>query len=113
MSGARAKATRGKDYLWVFLFLVIFMNGFESGGYQASLLSIGQSYDLSMTSMGLYAALELFADMLAPLLLGGWADRTGKGKSIAVVLVIIYLNNFCTDAKEYAEADPVKPYEPN
>ena len=88
MSGARAKATRGKDYLWVFLFLVIFMNGFESGGYQASLLSIGQSYDLSMTSMGLYAALELFADMLAPLLLGGWADRTGKGKSIAVVLVI-------------------------
>jgi phosphatidylglycerophosphate synthase len=35
------------------------------------------------------------------------------GIIIAVVLVIIYLNNFCTDAKEYAEADPVKPYEPN
>jgi hypothetical protein len=35
------------------------------------------------------------------------------GIIIAVVLVIIYLNNFYTDAKEYAEADPVKPYEPN
>jgi hypothetical protein len=35
------------------------------------------------------------------------------GIIIAVVLVIIYLNNFYTDAKEYAEVDPVKPYEPN
>ncbi|MBR3160699.1 MAG: MFS transporter [Atopobiaceae bacterium] len=68
--------------------MVIFLNGFESGGYQASLLSIGESYGLSMTSMGLYAALELFADMLAPLLLGRWADRVGKRLSIAVALVL-------------------------
>ena len=32
------------------------------------------------------------------------------GIIILVVLVIIYLNNFYTDAKEYAEIDPVKPY---
>lgn len=74
--------------MWVFLFLIIFLNGFESGGYQASLLSIGQSYGLSMTSMGLYAALELLADMLAPLLLGRWADHVGKGRSMAVALAL-------------------------
>ena len=87
MSEFRA-AVLGKDSLWLFLFLIVFLNGFESGGYQASLLNIGQSYDLSMTSMGLYAALELLADMLAPLLLGGWADRVGKAKSIGVALAL-------------------------
>ncbi|MBR3328207.1 MAG: MFS transporter, partial [Atopobiaceae bacterium] len=88
MDKVRAAVGRKGGSLWVFLFLILFLNGFESGGYQASLLSIGQSYDLSMTSMGLYAALELLADMLAPLLLGGWADRVGKGKSITVALAL-------------------------
>lgn len=86
MDSTRLAMLRDRDYLWVFLFLIIFLNGFESGGYQASLLSIGQSYDLSITSMGFYAALELLADMLAPLLLGRWADRVGKGKSITIML---------------------------
>ena len=86
MNAVRSTATRGKDYLWVILFLIIFVNGFESGGYQASLWSIGQSYDLSVTSMGLFAALELLADMLAPLLWGRWADKTGKAKSMTIVL---------------------------
>ena len=85
--GKRYKAkVGGKDYLWVVLFLIIFINGFESGGYQASLYSIGQTYDLSVTKMGLFAALELFADMLAPILLGSWADRMGKAKSMTIML---------------------------
>ena len=86
MNVVRSNTTHGKDYLWVVLFLIIFVNGFESGGYQASLWSIGQTYDLSVTSMGLFAALELLADMLAPLLLGRWADKTGKAKSMTIVL---------------------------
>lgn len=87
MGDSWASVLRGRDHLWVFLFLIVFLNGFESAGYQASLLSIGQTYDLSMTSMGLFAALELFADMLAPLLLGRWADRVGKSISITVALI--------------------------
>lgn len=79
---------RGRDYLWIVLFLIIFVNGFESGGYQASLWSIGQTYDLSVTSMGLFAAAELLADMLAPLLLGGWADKVGKLKSMTIMLCL-------------------------
>lgn len=77
--------TQKFDYLWLVLFLIIFINGFEAGGYQASLRNIGQNYDLSVTSMGLFASTELFATMLAPLILGRRADRNvnlrqpGKG----------------------------------
>lgn len=74
--------------LWIYLFLIIFINGFEAGGYQASLYSIGQTYDLSVTSMGLFASVELFATMLAPLILGSWADRTKKLKCLLILLGI-------------------------
>ena len=77
-----------KDFLWPVLFLIIFINGFEAGGYQASLWSIGKDFDLSVTSMGLYAAMELFATMLAPILLGRWADSVEKAKSIRLLLGI-------------------------
>ena len=62
-----------RDILWVTLFLIVFVNGFEAGGYQASLWNIGKNYDLSLTSKGLFASVELFATMLAPILLGRWA----------------------------------------
>ncbi len=75
-----------KDFLWQILFLIIFMNGFEAGGYQASLWHIGKEFDLSATSMGLYAAMELFATMLAPILLGRWADSVKKEHSICLLL---------------------------
>lgn len=86
MGSSYTTKVHGRDYLWIILFLIIFVNGFESGGYQASLWSIGKEYDLSVTSMGLFAALELLADMLAPLLLGSWADKVGKAKSMTIML---------------------------
>ena len=80
------KQQKQRDCLWMVLFLIVLLNGFEAGGYQASLWSIGKDFDLSMTSMGLYAAMELFATMLAPILLGRWADSAPKGKSISLML---------------------------
>ena len=80
------KVAARTDILWMVLFLIVFINGFEAGGYQASLWHIGQHYDLSVTSMGLFASVELFATMLAPLILGSWADRTSKTKSIMILL---------------------------
>ncbi len=74
--------------LWIYLFLIVFFNGFEAGGYQASLYSIGQVYDLSVTSMGLFASVELLATMLAPLVLGNLADRSHKLKFLLVILGI-------------------------
>ena len=76
------------NLLWIFLFLIIFINGFEAGGYQASLYSIGKTYDLSITNMGIFASVELFATMLAPIILGSWADRTNKTKCILILLSI-------------------------
>ncbi len=76
------------DLLWLFLFLVVFINGFEAGGYQASLYSIGQTYDLSVTKMGIFASVELLATMLAPLILGNWADKSDKIKCILILQVI-------------------------
>ena len=75
-----------RDLFWLILFFIVFINGFEAGGYQASLYTIGQNYDLSVTSMGLFASAELLATMLAPLLLGSWADRTSKIKSLSILL---------------------------
>ena len=60
------------------LLISIFMNGFEVGGYQAALLYIGQEYALSSGAQGIMASVELFATMVAPLLLGSLADRIGK-----------------------------------
>lgn len=77
-----------RDFLWIILFFIVFINGFEAGGYQASLWNIGKDFDLSMTSMGLFAAMELFATMLAPILLGRWADSIEKAKSISLLLGI-------------------------
>ena len=79
---------RNARFLWIIFFLIIFINGFESGGYQASLLDIGKNYDLNNTSKGLTAAVELFADMLAPILLGAWADRNDKVKCLRIALII-------------------------
>ena len=71
-----------RDCLWIILFFIVFINGFEAGGYQASLWSVEKDFDLSMSSMGLFAAMELFATMLAPILLGRWADGVEKLKGI-------------------------------
>ena len=80
-----------KDCLWIVLFLIVFINGFEAGGYQASLWSVCKNYDLSVTSMGLFAAMELFATMLAPILLGRWADSVEKARSISLMLAIQFI----------------------
>lgn len=76
------------DFLWLAFFLIILINGFEAGGYQASLLNIGKDYDLSNTSKGLFASVELFATMLAPLFLGAWADRNNKINCLKIILFI-------------------------
>ncbi|WP_022760656.1 MULTISPECIES: MFS transporter [unclassified Butyrivibrio] len=95
---------RSHDFLWIVLFLIVFINGFEAGGYQASLWNIGKNYDLSVTTMGLFASVELFATMLAPLILGGWADRTGKAKCITILLALQITAAtliFFTDAEKF------------
>ncbi|WP_176761899.1 MFS transporter [Pseudobutyrivibrio sp. YE44] len=76
------------QYLWLVFFLIVFVNGFEAGGYQASLLNIGETYELSTASKGIFASVELFATMLAPIILGAWADKNNKLKCLTKLLAI-------------------------
>jgi len=62
----------------ILLLISIFMNGFETGGYQAALLYIGKEYSLDHGAQGVIASVELFATMIAPIILGSLADRVGK-----------------------------------
>ena len=40
-------AKRGSEDIAYLLFAVIFMNGFETGGYQAALMAIGNTYGMN------------------------------------------------------------------
>lgn len=48
--------TKKRDSLWIILFLIVLINGFEAGGYQASLWSIGKDFDLSIEERFAWAA---------------------------------------------------------
>lgn len=72
----------GKNDLAILFFVTIFMNGYETGGYQAALMEIGAGFGMNEGQQGLLAAVELFATMIAPLVLGGVADRVGKKKML-------------------------------
>ena len=45
-----------RNDLSALLLASIFMNGFETGGYQAALLYVGQEYDLSIGQQGILAS---------------------------------------------------------
>jgi FHS family glucose/mannose:H+ symporter-like MFS transporter len=66
--------------LAILFMTLIFMNGFETGGYQAALLEIGKTYQLDTGMQGVMASVELFATFIAPLIFGTLADRIGKKK---------------------------------
>ena len=84
MFGKRLK----QNNLALLLLASIFMNGFETGGYQAALNSISETYELDSGAAGVMASVELFATMIAPILLGSIADRAGK-KIMLVLLTAI------------------------
>lgn len=81
-----AAATSASLAAW--LFFAIFLNGFEAGGYQACLLSIGNEYELTGSLMGAFASVQLIAGLIAPLVFGPIADRAGKKPMLLVFLVM-------------------------
>lgn len=91
MGGAgagRSKASRGGSLLAVVLFLAVFLNGFEAGGYQACLQSIGQEFSLNASLMGAFASVQLVAGLVAPLVFGPLADRRGKRGFLVAFLAL-------------------------
>ena len=76
------------------LFFAIFMNGFESGGYQVCLLSIGRDFQINETIMGILVATQLVAILIAPFIFGAMADRRGK-KSVMTSFLGVRLVACC------------------
>ena len=74
--------------LALYLFLAVFLNGFEAGGYQACLQSIGSEYALNGSLMGAFASVQLIACLIAPLVFGPIADRHGKKSMVLVFLAL-------------------------
>lgn len=70
------------------LYLAVFLNGFEAGGYQSVLLSIGREFDLTNSLMGMLASAQLVAGLIAPLVFGPVADRRGKREVLSVFLAL-------------------------
>ncbi|MCI2062955.1 MAG: MFS transporter [Eubacteriaceae bacterium] len=94
------------NFLAYILFLSIFMNGFEGGGYQTCLLSIGKEFALTDAVAGMMASAQLIAVLAGPLIFGSIADRHGK-KSVlnaflAVRIAACVLLWFVTDSRIFA-----------
>jgi MFS family permease len=80
--------TFNKNILAALFFACALLIGFESGGYQACLMSIGREFALSDSLMGTLVSVQLVAVMLAPLVFGPLADKIGKKKILTTFLLV-------------------------
>lgn len=72
----------------IICFAVLFLLGFEAGGFQISLLKIVEAVGLSAGVSGVLVSAQYGAIIIMPLLIGGIADRKGKRKVLAVFSLI-------------------------
>jgi len=69
-------------------FGIVFLLGFEAGGFQISLLKIVEMLGLPDSASGVLVSAQYSAIIIMPLLIGGIADRKGKRKVLAVFSLI-------------------------
>lgn len=79
---------RKKMYLTIVCFAVLFMIGFEAGGFQISLLKIMEEAGVAASLSGVLVSGQYGAIIVMPLLFGGLADRKGKKKFLAIFSLI-------------------------
>lgn len=72
-------------------FFILFMLGFEAGGFQISLLKIIEAEGFSSGLSGVLVSGQYGAIIIMPLLVGDFADRRGKRKVLAVSCLIFAL----------------------
>lgn len=76
---------------------MIFLLGFESGGFQLALLKIAREFVLTNTEMGGLVSVQFLAMMIMPVIFGTLADIVGKKKDTAVVFADIYSGLYSND----------------
>ncbi len=75
-------------------FFILFLLGFEAGGFQISLLRIVETEGFSPGLSGVLVSGQYGAIIIMPLLVGGFADRRGKRKVLAVSCLSFALGAF-------------------
>lgn len=70
------------------LYSLIALVGFELGGYQYVLLTMGNELSLSGALMGSLASIQFAAIIIAPLVVGRISDKIGKKKVLVSALII-------------------------
>ncbi len=72
-------------------FAVLFLLGFEAGGFQISLLKIVESQGLASNLSGVLVSSQYTAHIIMPLLVGGIADKKGKRRIMTLSSLIFGL----------------------
>ena len=70
---------------------MMFVIGFEAGGFQLVLLRVAQEFSLTKSMMGVLAGLQFLAMAGLPVLLGRLADRVGKKKILIFFMPVFVL----------------------
>lgn len=79
-----------KNGLFILVCLLLFLNGFQSGGNQAFLLEIGSDLTLDTKVLGAIVTAQWSAVIFAPVLAGLFADKKGK-KPFILVCCFLFL----------------------
>ena len=83
------KDRRGR--LTAVCFFILFLLGFEAGGFQISLLKIMEAEGFSSGLSGVLVSGQYGAIIIMPLLVGGFADRRGKRRVLTASCLIFAL----------------------
>lgn len=75
-------------------FFILFLLGFEAGGFQISLLKIIEAQRFSSGLSGVLVSGQYGAIIIMPLLVGGFADRRGKRRVLTASCLIFALGAF-------------------
>ncbi len=77
--------------LTVVCFAILFLLGFEAGGFQISLLKIVESQGLASNLSGVLVSSQYTAHIVMPLLVGGIADKKGKRRIMTLFSLVFGL----------------------
>ena len=83
-----------RERLTAVCFFILFLLGFEAGGFQISLLKIMEAEGFSSGLSGVLVSGQYGAIIIMPLLVGGFADRRGKRRVLTASCLIFALGAF-------------------
>ncbi len=79
---------RGKKLIFPLICGLLFLLGFESGGFQLVLVNIAGEFGLNNTAMGSLVTVQFLAILIMPLIFGRISDKIGKKRVLTISVPI-------------------------